>query len=90
MATHVWGPRAIDTCRSDMQLYREDFSFQRLSSLGRLVGVAQATQEAGVVFVIRVLDRTAALQATFGAACLDELLVPSFADAFFHERPPSP
>lgn len=79
MAAHVWGPQAIETCRSDVQLYWEDSSCQRLCKLGQIVGVTQAAQESGLDFVNRVLDRTAALQATFGAACpcLDELFVPT-------------
>ena len=85
MAAHVWGPQAMETCRANPQMWPDDFIFERLHRLGQIFKLAQDRQETAIDFVTRVLDRTAALQASSGTACLEELFVPTFLYTLFDD-----
>ena len=85
MAAHVWGPRAVEACRANPQMWPDDFIFERLNRLGQIFKLAQDRQETAIDFVTRVLDRTAALQATSKTACLEELFGPTFLYDLFED-----
>ena len=87
MAEHVWGPRAIETCQRNPQACWGDPELQRLSRLGKILMLGLGKDEAGIDVATQVLKRAAALQATSGTVCHDNLFVHTWVDNVFTDDP---